>query len=65
VLGSKGAYRVRKYLTGCGFTQRVAAQDIDGYARLETRGGSIGPLVFWLIRMIEVDPDCETAGAAC
>jgi hypothetical protein len=32
-------------LTGCVFTERVVAQDIDGYARLEIRGGSIGPLV--------------------
>ena len=34
----------RKYLTRCVFTEREAAQDIDGYARSEIRGGSIGSL---------------------
>ena len=31
----------RKYLIGCVFTERMAAQDIDRYARLGIRGGSI------------------------
>ena len=49
----QGSLSGRKYLTGYVFTGRVAAQDIDGYARLEIRGGSIGPLVLWTIQMID------------
>jgi hypothetical protein len=43
-LEARGSLSGRKYLTCCVFTERKAAQDIDGYARSEIRGGSIGPL---------------------